>query len=482
MQDFHSNAIVADIAFDVLVLGLIAFVLSLWFEWRDGRRRKAFAQANEQIAIDARFFELSTDLALTIDFAGNIISCNRAWEDQLGLNLKILRNEAFGARIHPDDLGDIGGAFADVAAGAIETEPTALRFKHMDGSWRWLEWAVSVSQADELVFATARDVTDRVELQQALDIERQQLRSAQDIARIGSWHLELATGEMFWSDATYELLGIEPPEGLPDAELWLSSLDPSEHERGQARLADAIVNGGDFSFDFQRAQLDGYGEPVFIATKGFAERGPDGRTKRLIGTLVDITERKRYQDGLKFIADHDPLTSLSNRRKFDEVLARHVSDCERYGPSGAVLMLDLDKLKQVNDGFGHVAGDNMIRCMADALRDRLRDTDTGARIGGDEFAVLLTRTTHEGARMVARSIGERLAAGSPELQSIGVQEITASIGIVLVRDLEKISSERLMTAADDAMYAAKRAGLGKVREYLPHTNEPDFSGLTALRQ
>jgi diguanylate cyclase (GGDEF)-like protein len=272
---------------------------------------------------------------------------------------------------------------------------------------------------------------------------------------------------MFWSDATYELLGIEQPEGMPDAALWLSSLNPSEHARGQACLADAIVNGGDFSFDFQRAELDHNGDPVYIATKGFAERGRDGRTTRLIGTIVDITERKRYEDGLQFIADHDPLTGLPNRRKFDEVLARHIAECERYGPRGALLMLDLDKLKEVNDELGHIAGDYMIKAVADTLRERLRDTDIGARIGGDEFAILLTETTHEGARMVARSIGERLKDASPELRSAGVERITASIGIALVEDIDKFVPDALITAADEAMYAAKRAGAGNVREHCP---------------
>jgi len=459
------------VALDVLTIGLIAFVLAVYFEFRDDRRRKAQSRANRQVAIDARFFEMSTDLALTIDFSGNVVSCNRAWTDQLGLSLEILRTEAFGARIHPDDLSDIPLAFAEVASGELDTEPTALRFKHMDGSWRWLEWVVIASQEDELVFAAARDVTERVELQKALEIERSQLRSAQDITRIGSWHLEIASGEMFWSDATYKLLGIEKPEGMPDAELWLSSLDPGEHARGQACLADAIINGGDFSFDFRRAQPDPTGGSVYIATKGFAERGRDGRTTRLIGTIVDITERKRYEDGLQFIADHDPLTGLPNRRKFDEVLARHIAECERYGPRGALLMLDLDKLKQVNDDFGHIAGDYMIKAVADALRERLRDTDIGARIGGDEFAILLTETTHEGARMVARSLVEQLAESSPELRDAGVQNVTASIGIALVEDLEKIETDALITAADEAMYEAKRSRTGNVREHYPRLRD-----------
>lgn len=473
---FHSfTVLAASKGLDLAWIGVVGVILLVAFEWRDLRQRASLARATHELALDAKFFELSTDLVLTIDFAGKIISCNRAWTDQLGLTLDILRTEPFGSRIHPEDLEDIAGAFAAVTTGTIETEPTVLRFKHMDGTWRWLEWAVSVAQTDELVFASARDVTDRVELQQTLEIERRQLRSVQDIARIGSWHFEIAADKMYWSDTTYELLGIEPPDGLPHAELWLSSLDPAEQARGQERLADAIVNGGEFTFDFQRAQLDRNGEPVHIAIRGFAERGPDGRTKRLIGTLADVSERKRYQDGLKFIADHDPLTGLPNRRKFDDAIAKHVAHCNRYGARGALLMIDLDKLKHVNDELGHLAGDEMIKSVADALRERLRDTDIGARIGGDEFAVLLTDTTHEGARLVARSVAERLKIVSPELREHGVHRVTASIGIAHVEDLEEISTEAILTAADDAMYAAKRSGPGNVRGHYPRKLRSDLT-------
>jgi diguanylate cyclase (GGDEF)-like protein/PAS domain S-box-containing protein len=453
-----------------IALVAIAVLMFCAFEWRDLHRRRTLERANRRIAVNARFVELSKDLALTLDFDSHVIDCNRAWEDQLGLTLEDLQTEPFGYRLHPDDFGLVGAEYERVAEGG-HTENTPLRFRHKDGTYRWLEWNAVPSTEEGLLFCSARDVTTRIELQHSLEIERRQLRSAQDITRIGSWHLEIESGEMFWSDATYELLGIEQPEGMPDAELWLSSLDPSEHARGQACLADAIINGGDFSFDFRRARPDPSGGSVYIATKGFAESGRDGRTTRLIGTIVDITERKRYEDGLQFIADHDPLTGLPNRRKFDEVLARHVAECERYGARGALLMLDLDKLKEVNDDLGHIAGDYMIKAVADTLRERLRDTDIGARIGGDEFAILLTETTHEGARKVARSLHERLMEASPELRSAGVEHVTASIGIALVEDLETINPEALITAADEAMYAAKRAGTGNVREHYPRLRD-----------
>jgi diguanylate cyclase (GGDEF)-like protein/PAS domain S-box-containing protein len=461
---FHSETVFASISVYTLVPVAFALVVALAFQWRDLHRRERLNRANRRLAIDARFIELSKDLAVTTDFERNVISCNHAWEEVAGMTLADLQSEPFGSRIHPDDLELVQAGVSKLVGGA-ERDVTSTRFRRTDGTWLWLEWHAVASPEDQLIFASARDVTERVKLTEALDLERRQLRSAQEIARIGSWNLEVATGEMYWSETTYQLLGIDPPAGAPDAELWLSALDPAEHDRGLARLADAIKHGGEFTFDFQRARPDVDGEPVFIATKGYAERDPDGRTTRLTGTIVDVTERKRYEERLKFIADHDPLTGLPNRRKFDDVLERHIAECVRYGARGAMMMIDLDHLKRINDDYGHVAGDNMIKCMADGLRERLRDTDIGARIGGDEFAVLLSKTTHEGARLVAHSLIERLMAGSPELRAAGVTKVSASIGIALIADVEDPTPEHVVTAADDAMYAAKRAGTGNVREH-----------------
>jgi diguanylate cyclase (GGDEF)-like protein/PAS domain S-box-containing protein len=420
--------------------------------------------ANRRLAVDARFVEMSKDLAITLDFGRNIVACNGAWEEILGWTLEELREVPLRNRFHPDDVGRVLEGVERLAiGGTIDGVPVRAQAKN--GDWHWLEWSAVGSPDERLIYASARDVTARVRLETELEIERQQLRSAQELARIGSWHVEIETGEMFWSDATYDLLAIARPESPPDATLWLASMDPQEHERAQYRLAEAIREGGEFSFEFRRSQPDVDGQPVYLATKGVAEQGANGRVTRLIGTIVDITERKRYEEGLRFIADHDPLTSLPNRRRFDDVLVRHIAECERYGPRGAALLLDLDKLKLVNDELGHVAGDEMIKCVADTLRERLRSTDLGARIGGDEFAVLLSETTRDGANLVAHSIAERLAESSPALRSAGISAVTASIGFVLIEDLDQISPEAVLAAADDAMYAAKRTGPGQIREH-----------------
>ena len=155
------------------------------------------------------------------------------------------------------------------------------------------------------------------------------------------------------------------------------------------------------------------------------------------------------------MADHDPLTGLANRRRFAAELGRHLDVCGRYGATGALLMVDLDHFKAVNDSAGHSAGDRMLTEVAEALLARLRSSDVVGRLGGDEFAVLLPRADAASAYAVAqdlvdrvRAVGHRTADGGPV--------VTASIGVAMVGP--GASEARLMVDADLAMYEAKSAG------------------------
>jgi diguanylate cyclase (GGDEF)-like protein len=151
------------------------------------------------------------------------------------------------------------------------------------------------------------------------------------------------------------------------------------------------------------------------------------------------------------MADHDPLTGLANRRRFEEELERHVARGRRYGMSGAVLMLDLDDFKQVNDNFGHRAGDRVMTAVAVVLRNRLRESDTVARFGGDEFAILMP----VGGETEATELADLLASAVARDVSSPAGPLSASVGIALTE--EHSTPDELLSRADDAMYAAKRA-------------------------
>ena len=179
----------------------------------------------------------------------------------------------------------------------------------------------------------------------------------------------------------------------------------------------------------------------------------------------DISERKRFESQLQHLADHDDLTGLVNRRRFDEELKREIARTRRYGSVGSVLAIDIDHFKYVNDSLGHSAGDALIAAVAETLQTRLRETDVIARIGGDEFAVILPGVDEHGARLVASDLLDAVRRGIRVDLPRTLRQITASIGVAPFARVADLTSEKLLGAADIAMYDAKEGGRDGVAVY-----------------
>ncbi|MHB1467577.1 MAG: EAL domain-containing protein [Solirubrobacteraceae bacterium] len=197
---------------------------------------------------------------------------------------------------------------------------------------------------------------------------------------------------------------------------------------------------------------------VWVTVNASLVRDRAGTPLFCIRQLQDIDERKRYESELGYLAEHDPLTGLLNRRGFVRELMHEMAYSRRYGGGGAVLFLDLDDFKWVNDTLGHNVGDEVISEVARILRDRLRETDALARLGGDEFAVLLPRTSSGEAQALSAS----LATGVREDCAValpGGRAVTLSVGVnSFDRPGERVSADDILIDADSAMYAAKDAG------------------------
>jgi diguanylate cyclase (GGDEF)-like protein/PAS domain S-box-containing protein len=185
------------------------------------------------------------------------------------------------------------------------------------------------------------------------------------------------------------------------------------------------------------------------------EHGGSG-PRRVLLQILDVTERKRAEAQLQHMADHDPLTGLLNRRRFEQELERHLARARRYGAEGAAIVLDVDRFKPINDTLGHGAGDRVIVRVAELVRARLRTSDAIARLGGDEFAILLPKADRAGAEAVARSLVETVRAEA--LQGEDTGPITISVGVAMLVEHPAPSTEAIIAAADLAMYEAKRAG------------------------
>ncbi|HEX6665293.1 MAG TPA: diguanylate cyclase [Solirubrobacterales bacterium] len=185
----------------------------------------------------------------------------------------------------------------------------------------------------------------------------------------------------------------------------------------------------------------------------------------LLGTLIMSWSRNERMQQLEREASHDSLTGLKNRRRFEEDLRAAMARSQRDGTTGALLMLDLDNFKHVNDTHGHPAGDHLIEEIAGVLRRRTRQSDSLARLGGDEFAIVLPRNDLAEARVAAEAIAEAIRLHEPEHE--GIEPITASVGVAMFGTDPRISFETLVAEADTAMYSAKDGGRDGVRVFDP---------------
>lgn len=205
------------------------------------------------------------------------------------------------------------------------------------------------------------------------------------------------------------------------------------------------------------------GLPLLIAVFGISMAA-------LLGALVLIWSRNERMQELRLQAGQDPLTGLKNRRRFEEDLRFELARSRREGSEGALLMLDLDNFKQVNDTLGHPVGDRVIAEMAGVLRARMRESDVVARLGGDEFAIILPRCDGNEARTVAEAIMLAVREHAPREE--GVPPITVSVGIARFGADPRLGLDSLEEEADAALYEAKRAG----RDALRFAGETAFAG------
>ncbi|MGD9736176.1 MAG: diguanylate cyclase [Solirubrobacterales bacterium] len=196
--------------------------------------------------------------------------------------------------------------------------------------------------------------------------------------------------------------------------------------------------------------------PLLLAAIGVA-------ISSLLGALILIWSRNEQVQQLEREAGEDALTGLKNRRRFEEEVRAAMARRRRDSGTGALLMIDLDHFKEVNDTHGHPAGDRLIEEVAQVLRRRSRAGDIVARLGGDEFAVVLPRSTPVEARVVAEALVAAIRDHDPTLD--GVDPVTASIGVAMFGDDPRMSYATLLSEADTAMYAAKDGGRDGVRVF-----------------
>ena len=412
-------------------------------------------------SIEAPVFDLShffnTDVAF-FSITGNdgyFKRSNTAFEQMLGWTESELLAKSFYELIHPDDIPLVLARLGEVEQTGRDVS-FDTRFMHKDGRYRWLAWVVQGTELSDSWYATARDITEQRELYQALEDVQERLRMAMSMSDAGSWSYDLVADRLTLDASAEAIMNITPGEfggRLAD----LMALAPAEDHARISMLRTAPVASEPIDTDFRFTAEDG--TTRYIALRGkVVDTDRRGRPRRATGIAWNVTGQKQMEQQLLDLVMNDQLTGLKNRRSFDQTMRSEWRRSNKSGQPVAVLMLDIDDFKQVNDTFGHQVGDRYLTSIARALAGvATRPGDVVARYGGEEFIVVLPECGPDQAHAVA----DRFVNAVRDLKldhPDGTRIMTISAGASSVQATPDLSLTDVIRAADDALYQAKRNG------------------------
>ncbi|MFM7314420.1 MAG: putative bifunctional diguanylate cyclase/phosphodiesterase [Cyanobium sp.] len=310
-----------------------------------------------------------------------------------------------------------------------------------------------------------------------LDQRLDQLRESEErLQRVlqgtndGWWDWDLRSGQCLLSRRWIAMLGGRGDGPQLVQGFWSERIHPSDRVGFEQILRRTLEGPGDATLEQEVDLLRDDGGVLPVLVRGTASRGSAGEAIRFSGTILDLTERRRHEAHVHRLAFYDPLTDLPNRRGLMEELPRAIERCQHAGGRLALLMIDLDGFKRLNDTCGHAAGDQMLHIVGQRLVRGVRPQDQVARLGGDEFVVLLDgldsglEQARNAARQVAQSLLDRL--GRPYQLEVGISHHSASIGVAVL-DRRSATAEDLLQHADVALYEAKGGGRAMVRLFDP---------------
>jgi len=438
----------------------------------------------EEVARQAAILNALPEHIALLDAEGIILSVNDGWRllatasslcggpgQGLGTNYLAVCDRATGR----------GSKDARFAADGIRSvlNGTSPSFS-FDYEWnspdetRWFQLTVTPLSRERPKGAIVMhgDISASKRIQSDLVSLAERLSLATDVAKVGVWEWDLATGLLTWDETMYAIYGFPQIAGM-SYEKWAATVYPADLPEVEAKLQRAIHQRSDERAEFRITAADGTMRYISAAERAVVDRS--GSVCRVIGVNIDATERRNAEEKLHrnqaimtHLAEHDFLTDLPNQRLLRDRIEQAIKMGERNRKKVAILSLDLNGFKHINDSLGHAMGDKLLVSISKRLVKTARASDTVSRFGGDEFIVLLPQTDYpEGASVAASRMLEAIAA----IHSIDQLElqVTGSIGISVYPD-DGLDVETLIKNADAAMYDAKEKGGTNFQFFHPNMN------------
>ena len=403
------------------------------------------------------------------------LTFNQRWAEIIGYRVKDLQPMSFDTwadRVHPDDLSIAKERLKKHWDGEVELYEVEARMQHRLGHYVWILAAGKVVERDkdgkpQRMMGTHLDITERKEREREVYMASQLLQESQKIAKVGGWELNLETGLLYWTPETYRIHETTPEEFDPSVDAGVDYFLPESRDRISQAL-DRAINHGE-SYDLELETLTTKGNKIDVRTTCNVTM-KDGAAIRLTGIFQDISEQKETQRKLEATnrnleeanfalqqsAHYDALTELPNRILLSDRMQHAMTKCIRHGQSVAIAFIDIDGFKVINDTHGHSVGDQFLREISKHLKLSLREGDTLARIGGDEFVAVMDELNDpEDSHVILERM---LDAAASELTVFDKPlKVSASIGVTFYPQND-CSPDQLLRHADQAMYKAKQLG------------------------
>ena len=403
------------------------------------------------------------------------LTFNQRWAEIIGYTVAELQPMTFdtwATNVHPDDLAMARELLDKHWSGELELYEVEIRMRHNRGHYVWVlasgkvvEW--QKNGKPKRMLGTHLDVTERKNRERERIIANQLLQESQKVAKVGGWELNLETGLLYWTAETYRIHEADPAEFDPSVDAGVDYFLPESKEIISQAL-DRAINHGE-NYDLELETFTTKGNKIDVRTTCNVTQ-KNGAAIRLTGIFQDITEQKNAQRkletshrnleeanyALQLSAHYDALTELPNRILLSDRMQQAMTKCIRHNHTVAIAFIDIDRFKFINDTYGHSVGDQFLKQISSQLKLSLREGDTLARIGGDEFVAVIDELNDP--KDSYEVLTRMLESASVELNVFShLLKVTASIGVTFFPQ-NNSSPDQLLRQADQAMYKAKQLG------------------------
>jgi diguanylate cyclase (GGDEF)-like protein/PAS domain S-box-containing protein len=469
-----------EVAYIVIVASAVVFSVALALAYydrraaertaRDAERLRNLVTALRQSEEHHRFsVELNPQIPWIADPDGSISEAGPRWSEAVGADLASALGDGWMQWVHPSDLPDIAKTWREaVASRTYAPVDIRYRLRQRDGTYRWFRARArprcDAQGAVVKWYGTLEDIHEQVVAEAALRVSEERYRLASRATKDIIWDWSHDTDLIQWSDAIETGLGYPEAKAGASLQWWIDLIHPDDRERALA-IAMHMLGSTDNQWLAEYRVRAADGTYKHMLARGYMIRDSQGKPVRSVGALLDITETKRVEADLRWAAQHDPLTGLPNRALFSERLEAAFAEAEGSDRHVALITLDVDRFKLLNDSMGHGAGDSVLQIIGERLRCNAPLESTVARLGGDEFAVILPGLRPED---VSVQRVENLLTDMTAPVLIEGRSVTPSVsGGAAIWPMDGADAEELLKSADLALLAAKNEGHGIIRGFKP---------------